>query len=623
MSATEIAAPTRFHVGLHCSELERSVRFYRVLFGREPARRLDDYARFELDEPALVLALYPSPQEPGGALNHVGLRLPDSEALVAVQRRLEEHGIATQRQDGVECCYARQTKFWVTDPDKVLWEVYTLHEDIDHSGFDDPPTPEEIAPRRVWEHRITEPLPERIPHADGALDEIRLEGAFNAAVTREALGALVAEAFRALRPGGKIAVHGLVGDRPFPGTPQLPGMAALVQRVPVHTEPAQLLETAGFGGLYFEKLGDIHCFSVNGVELREMRLIGWKPGDEGPAATVVYKGPHAEVTDEAGIVYRRNVPVQVSQARAQLLRSGLAAEQFTFLEDAGASACCGAEMPAAPAASPRPAPAASPRPAPAAPREPVEVTGAQRDFYLEQGYLILRGLFTPEEIAAATRDAEAALLRPDLISTDNLRCRWADDVETGACRLDALDPIIDLAPACGALAEAPQLLAALAKLYGEPACLFKDKLIYKPPGAKGYGLHQDYIAWPSFPKSFLTVVIPLDPADAENGCIEVFTGYHRELMSPADGDYHELSPDQVDPARSVKLVLEPGDVAIFPGLTPHRSDANRSDRWRRQLYLSYNAESDGGPQREAHYAEFRAWLTGKYAEYGKTGVWFK
>jgi len=54
---------------------------------------------------------------------------------------------------------------------------------------------------------------------------------------------------------------------------------------------------------------------------------------------------------------------------------------------------------------------------------------------------------------------------------------WADSVETGKRRLDALDPIVALAPACGELARDSALLAALAALYGEPACLFKDKLI--------------------------------------------------------------------------------------------------------------------------------------------------
>ncbi len=60
--------------------------------------------------------------------------MPDSAALVIVQRRLEQAGIHTQRQEGVECCYARQTKFWVHDPDQTLWEIYTLDEDIDHRG---------------------------------------------------------------------------------------------------------------------------------------------------------------------------------------------------------------------------------------------------------------------------------------------------------------------------------------------------------------------------------------------------------------------------------------------------------------------------------------------------------
>ena len=55
-----------------------------------------------------------------------GLRLPNSEAGWSMpSRRLEEAGIATQRQEGVECCYAKQSKFSVTDPDRTL--VGNLH----------------------------------------------------------------------------------------------------------------------------------------------------------------------------------------------------------------------------------------------------------------------------------------------------------------------------------------------------------------------------------------------------------------------------------------------------------------------------------------------------------------
>lgn len=330
ISETSTAIETRFHAGIHVSDLARAVNFYRTLFGVEPAKHFDDYAKFELSEPPLVLALYPSPQQPGGSLNHVGLRFPNSEALVAVQRRLEEAGIATQRQEGVECCYARQTKFWVTDPDKTLWEIYTLHEDLEHSGFEDAPAPLAAPPEAVWQHRLTDKLPDRIPHPDGTLDEVIFEGTFNANLPPEDLRALVTEAFRVVKPGGRVSIHGLVGDKPFPGTPQLPGLASMVQRVPVETEPMEFLKQSGFVGLNYEKLGDIHCFSVNGVELRELRLHGWKPVDAG-TVTVMYKGPFAEVVGECGTVFRRGVNTTISETSASTLRTGPFAESFSYL----------------------------------------------------------------------------------------------------------------------------------------------------------------------------------------------------------------------------------------------------------------------------------------------------
>jgi ectoine hydroxylase-related dioxygenase (phytanoyl-CoA dioxygenase family) len=184
--------------------------------------------------------------------------------------------------------------------------------------------------------------------------------------------------------------------------------------------------------------------------------------------------------------------------------------------------------------------------------------------------------------------------------------------------------VIDLSLACHQIALDERLLAAVGDLYGEEACLFKDKLIYKPPGVKGYDLHQDYISWPTFPRSFLTVLVPFDRADQDNGCTEVFPGYHTKgLLTPADGQYHALPLELIDESRGVPLVMEPGDVAIFDGFTPHRSAPNRSNRWRRQFYVSYNKESEGGQQRPQHYAEFQRWLRVKYAEYGKTGLYYE
>src|SRR5262249_45217957 len=172
------------------------------------------------------------------------------------------------------------------------------------------------------------------------------------------------------------------------------------------------------------------------------------------------------------------------------------------------------------------------------------------------GYGIVRNLFSRDEIDALDAEAKHLLKRTDLINTNNLRCRWQTDVETDACIFDAFDPVIDLSPVSARLANDSRIHELIAAVYGEPGHLFKDKLIFKPPGATGYAMHQDYIAWPTFPRSFLTVVAPLDRADAASGCIEVFPGYHdRGCLTPEDGEYHELSSDLVDESCSVRLEL--------------------------------------------------------------------
>lgn len=84
-----MATATAFQVALNVVDLQRALRFYRVLLGSEPFEVRPDRARFELTEPPLLLDLTLAPQVPGGSLNHVGFRLADSEALVDLQRRLE------------------------------------------------------------------------------------------------------------------------------------------------------------------------------------------------------------------------------------------------------------------------------------------------------------------------------------------------------------------------------------------------------------------------------------------------------------------------------------------------------------------------------------------------------
>lgn len=85
--------------------------------------------------------------------------------------------------------------------------------------------------------------------------------------------------------------------------------------MPVETEPLKILVCAGFVGIEFEKLGDIHCFGTGGIELRELRLRGQKPllGDGG-TSQVMYRGPFAAVVGECGTTFHRGEPTSVATA---------------------------------------------------------------------------------------------------------------------------------------------------------------------------------------------------------------------------------------------------------------------------------------------------------------------
>jgi catechol 2,3-dioxygenase-like lactoylglutathione lyase family enzyme len=345
--ALEIATTIRFHLSLNVSDLGRAIDFYRILFGTEPAKRRQDYAKFELTDPPLVLSLEPTPRAVGGPLNHLGFRLPDSAALVAMQERLERAGIRSQREEAVECCYARQTKFWVTDPDNTLWELYTLHEDIEHRG--EGQTLEQMIPDAakrpainsaaaqgpvtiVYEHRMLTPVPQRLPHADASVDEVRLRGSLNMTLDVTTQQRLVSEAHRVLRPGGKVFAHTLVGERAL-SNPGLSGPAAGVQIVPEEAGPVHLLESAGFRNLQFVKFDAKPCFQRSGVEMREQQLEGFKILEAGGRAQAIYKGPFQRVVDDSGKVFNRGERVPVDAFQAESLRSGEWAGQFLVLEE--------------------------------------------------------------------------------------------------------------------------------------------------------------------------------------------------------------------------------------------------------------------------------------------------
>ena len=245
-------------------------------------------------------------------------------------------------------------------------------------------------------------------------------------------------------------------------------------------------------------------------------------------------------------------------------------------------------------------------------------------FYKTEGYLVVRDLLQPAEVQRLAEDVERVRReRSDLIDPNNLRIRFKPHQQTNEPLFEVFDPISDLSPVARAVTRDRRLLDRLHDLYGEPAELFKDKLIYKPAGATGATLHQDWIAWPGFPESFLTVLLAIDPFTVDSGATEVFPRCHKAgFLSPKDGQHHYVELGAL-PTKPVPLLLEPGDIAIFTCFTPHRSAANNSEIPRRGYFISYNAASDGGQQWTRHYREFHDWLRAKAPEDRRPLLFFR
>jgi catechol 2,3-dioxygenase-like lactoylglutathione lyase family enzyme len=130
-SAVQFATDSRIHLGLAVKDLERSVAFYRALLGQEPTKRRPHYAKFEVAEPPLNLALnaVPGPTGPNNPVAHFGIQVKTTEAVGRFDQRLNQAGHPTRAEENVSCCYAVQNKVWAADPDGNKWEVYVVLDD--------------------------------------------------------------------------------------------------------------------------------------------------------------------------------------------------------------------------------------------------------------------------------------------------------------------------------------------------------------------------------------------------------------------------------------------------------------------------------------------------------------
>jgi catechol 2,3-dioxygenase-like lactoylglutathione lyase family enzyme len=118
-----------FHVALYVQSIPEAVERYRKVLGIEPAKVKRDYAKFELQDPPVILSLNAG-GEPG-KLSHLGIRYPGRGEVVTEMARVKQTDVPLFQQEGTTCCYAKADKFWVRDEDGVAWEMYTLLEDVE------------------------------------------------------------------------------------------------------------------------------------------------------------------------------------------------------------------------------------------------------------------------------------------------------------------------------------------------------------------------------------------------------------------------------------------------------------------------------------------------------------
>ena len=119
----------KVHIALNVNNLQESLAFYRALWGTEPVKLRTGYAKFDLTEPAVNLTLNENPVKSLGALNHLGIQVGSTEAVLAMRERLQERGLLTEDEMQTNCCYAIQDKIWMTDPNGYKWEVFVVLQD--------------------------------------------------------------------------------------------------------------------------------------------------------------------------------------------------------------------------------------------------------------------------------------------------------------------------------------------------------------------------------------------------------------------------------------------------------------------------------------------------------------
>jgi ectoine hydroxylase-related dioxygenase (phytanoyl-CoA dioxygenase family) len=217
---------------------------------------------------------------------------------------------------------------------------------------------------------------------------------------------------------------------------------------------------------------------------------------------------------------------------------------------------------------------------------------AYKAFFDEQGYVVFKNLFTPEEVASLREHfmrLRAAGSYPgdfagiDLGSADPLK-RYPRMIHMQRWDEASLRWLLDA-----------RLRDVLTLLLGREPYAVQTMLYFKPGGARGQALHQDQFYLRVQPGTCIAAWMALDPCDEANGCMRVVPGSHTwPILCPTKADTSQSFTDVTVPLpegqRVDPVIMDAGDVLFFNGQVVHGSFPNTTpDRFRRALIGHYIA----------------------------------
>ena len=238
------------------------------------------------------------------------------------------------------------------------------------------------------------------------------------------------------------------------------------------------------------------------------------------------------------------------------------------------------------------------------------LTGEQTTEFKNKGFIVLKGFF-----GKPVMDRFSAWLDElqDKEPAENQEAKYYEkSTITGESILVRIENVLgDHNPEFTGLLVSPEAIDCLTQLFGEPPVLFKEKINYKLPGCRPDKLHQDQAAgWNSYCDCFITMAIVVDENRMDNAALSFMKSgnYERKLMTEEWQTLSEDDPPYSPEDEYVLLEADPGDVVFFDAYVPHGSPANTSDRCRRNIFLTFNRQSDGDMRARyyrdkwAHYA---------------------